>query len=459
MSRDAAIAEAQTYFDSGRFADDLGRRVARRTESQVADQFEALNAYLADDLGPGLRALGFDCRIIDNPVAGAGPFLVAERMEGADLPTVLSYGHGDAIHGQESRWRTGLSPWRLTIEGDRIYGRGTADNKGQHTINLGALAAVLSVRGRLGFNIRLLIEMGEEIGSPGLETLARSQPELLQADVLIASDGPRLDPATPTLYFGARGTVNFDLEVNLRDRAHHSGNWGGLLADPTVILAHAIASITDARGAIAVPEWRPESLTAEVRRVLAALPLPSGGADGPEVEDWGEPSQTPQERVYGWNSFAVLAIHSGIPEQPVNAIPGRASARCQLRFVVGTDLDDVVPALRRHLDRLGFGQVAVTRMPEGAFPGTRIGLDDPWAKAAIDSVRKTIGREPHVLPNLGGSLPNHVFSDVLNLPTIWVPHSYVGCCQHAPDEHLLGAVVREGLAVMAGLFWDLGEGA
>ena len=62
-----------------------------------------------------------------------------------------------------------------------------------------------------------------------------------------------------------------------------------------------------------------------------------------------------------------------------------------------------------------------------------------------------------VLPNLGGSLPNDVFADILGLPTIWVPHSYPGCSQHAPDEHLLAPVAREGLAIMAGLFWDLAE--
>jgi hypothetical protein len=74
-------------------------------------------------------------------------------------------------------------------------------------------------------------------------------------------------------------------------------------------------------------------------------------------------------------------------------------------------------------------------------------------------VKQTLGRAPTILPNLGGSLPNHVFADILGLPTLWVPHSYAACSQHAPDEHLLVPVVREGLAMMAGLFWDLGENA
>jgi hypothetical protein len=76
----------------------------------------------------------------------------------------------------------------------------------------------------------------------------------------------------------------------------------------------------------------------------------------------------------------------------------------------------------------------------------------------MNSMLRTTGRAPTILPNLGGSLPNDIFADVLNLKTIWVPHSYAGCSQHAPNEHLLAPIAREGLGLMAGLFWDLGIG-
>jgi hypothetical protein len=61
------------------------------------------------------------------------------------------------------------------------------------------------------------------------------------------------------------------------------------------------------------------------------------------------------------------------------------------------------------------------------------------------------------LPNLGGALPNDIFSEILSLPTVWIPHSYPGCSQHAPNEHLPASIIREGLAIMAGIYWDLGE--
>src|SRR5678810_213647 len=213
--------------------------------------------------------------------------------------------------------------------------------------------------GKLGFNIKVLIETGEETGSPGLKEFCEQNNALLKADVLIASDGPRLQPGRATIYLGTRGVMNFTLTVDPGKGAHHSGNWGGLIANPGIVLAHAIASITDARGSIRVPEWRPDTLTPAVRRALADLEI-SGGEEGPEIDtDWGEPGLTPAERVFGWSSFEVLAFVTGNPDRPVNAIPARASATCQLRFVVGIDAPEILPALRRHLVKNGFHTVDV----------------------------------------------------------------------------------------------------
>jgi len=99
----------------------------------------------------------------------------------------------------------------------------------------------------------------------------------------------------------------------------------------------------------------------------------------------------------------------------------------------------------------------VTPADKGYFNATRLDPDHPAAQWAVASVARTAGRAPAVLPNLGGSLPNDLFAQLLGMPTIWVPHSYAGCSQHAPDEHGLAPILREGLQVMTGLFWDLGE--
>ena len=456
MTRAASIAEAFAYFDSKTFHVDLARRVAIATESQNPDRALELDAYLASELTPSLEMLGFACRVYKNPKKG-GPFLIATRIEGADLPTLLSYGHGDVIRGLDAQWRAGLAPWTLIEEGEKLFGRGTADNKGQHTINIGALKSVIKANGKLGFNMKLLIETGEETGSPGLNEFCAAHRDELRADVFIASDGPRVAPERPTIFLGSRGVMNFDLSIDLRPGAHHSGNWGGLIADPGILLAHAIASVTDHRGAIRVPEWRPAPIAESVKKALADCE-PGGGGDAPGIDrDWGEPGLTPAERVFGWSSFSVLAMKVGNPEFPVNAIAGKAWARCQLRFVVGIDPDDVVPALQRHMVREGHRQIAVTPAREEPMHATRLDPDSKWVRWAVASIERTTGMRPAILPNLGGSLPNEVFADTLGLPTIWIPHSYSACSQHAPNEHMLGSIAREGLGIMAGIFWDLGE--
>jgi acetylornithine deacetylase/succinyl-diaminopimelate desuccinylase-like protein len=455
MSRDNAIARAHAYFDDGGFLADLNRRVAIPSSSQEPDRDGALHAYLTDEIVPALTRLGFVCRILENPLGP--PVLSAARIENPDFVTALLYGHGDTVRGLDDLWRTGLAPWRITVEGERIYGRGTADNKGQHTINIAALAAVLEERSRLGFNCKFLIEMGEEVGSAGLHELCEQhRDDLFKADVLIGSDGPRNAPSEPTIFLGARGTFPFEVVVDLREGAHHSGNFGGLLANPAIILAQALATITEARGAIRVPEWRPP-LPDAVREVLKGVEV-DGGADGPPIDrDWGEPGLTPAERVFGWNSFEIVAFTAGTPERPVNAIPGTARAHCQLRYVVGTEVGDILPALRRHLDRHGFTQVDIRAGKGGHFYASRLDPGDAWVNWAKRSLERTTGRAPTILPNLGGSLPNDIFADVLQLKTIWLPHSYAGCSQHAPDEHMLAPIAREGLGIMAGLFWDLGD--
>ena len=457
MTRESAISRATRHFDEGQFIEDLARRVAIRTESQVPESRPYLDVYLRQEIAPAFERMGFKVNVLPNPVEGVGPILLAERIEDPDLPTVLCYGHGDVIRGLEDQWREGLSPWTLKGEGDRYYGRGSADNKAQHSINMAALATVIAERGRLGFNAKFMLETGEELSSPGLRAFCEQHRERLKADVLIASDGPRLAAKRPTLYLGSRGVLNLNFTVDLREGAHHSGNWGGLLANPGVILAHALASIVSREGKVLVRELLPDSIPENVRAALVdCMPQPEEGE--PAIDDWwGEPGLTPAQKVFAWNTFEILAFRTGNPDNPVNAIPGKAGATCQIRFVVGSDPNTFIPILRRHLDSHGFGMVQIAMARKSFMRATRLDPHHPWVRWAAESIRRTIGVMPAVLPNVGGSLPNDCFSEVLGMPTIWVPHSYAGCSQHAPNEHVLAPIVREGLQIMTGLFWDLAE--
>jgi acetylornithine deacetylase/succinyl-diaminopimelate desuccinylase-like protein len=457
-TREGAIARARTGFDDGSFIERLRALVAVPTESHPPLRKQELERYCHDVCGPMIAELGFATQVLDNPDPIHGPVLIGTRIEDASLPTVLIYGHGDVVRAMPERWRPGLDPWTLTIEGDRIYGRGVVDNKGQHLLAFEALRAVQAERGRLGFNAKIMVETGEEAGSPGLLPFLRQHRDLCAADVFIALDGPRQSMSVPDITLGTRGAVAIDLVVDLREGSHHSGHWGGLLADPGVILAHAIASIVSQDGRILVPGWTPTVIPNSVRQAshdvviedLPGTPVPDPG--------WGEPGLSRSERIYMWSSVIVLASISGQPEGPVNAVAGNARARVQIRHTVDVKAETIVPALRAHLDAQGLGVVQIVQVTErDAFPASRTDPDDPWVRLVVRSMQQTAGRAPNIIPNIGASGPSEYFKQVLGVPVMWIPQSYGGCGQHGPDEHGLGSLFRDGLGLMAGVFWDIGE--
>jgi acetylornithine deacetylase/succinyl-diaminopimelate desuccinylase-like protein len=461
MSRTDAVAGALAYYDDeqGGYFRDLARYVAVPTESQNPARLPDLARYVETIIKPDLESLGYTCRIYSNPVPGCGPVLLGTRIEEASLPTIVCYGHGDVVLGMEGRWDHGRDPWKLSFEGDRVYGRGVADNKGQHLVHIAALRQVLEQRGRLGFNHKFLLEMGEENGSKGLEEIVRANKADFAVDAFFASDGPRTEIGKPNITLGNRGCFTFTLAVDLREGGHHSGNWGGLLANPGIILAHAIASITDAKGKILVEGWRPR-MPDYMHEVLAGIDR-DGGPRSPKIDDdWGEPGLTRIEKVVGWNSFEVLAFETGNPAAPVNAIPPKARAVCQLRYVDGTDEDALASSLKHHLESRGFARVKVELPPEsnsGRFKSSRTDYRHPWAQWVKAAVQRNSNLPCGVLPNGGGSNMTYIFQYIIGAPCAWFPLSYSGCSQHAPNEHILKPLMREGLRHVTGMYWDLGD--
>lgn len=456
MNRENFLSSVQTWFDKGELQNVLAKRIAYKTEGDLPIAPQELWDYLKNEIIPYLRAMGFVSEVFENPFQGAAPILVAKLIEDINLPTLLIYAHGDVVNGQDSRWQEGLNPWVLSVDGERWYGRGSADNKGQHTVTLFGLQKALQARdGKLAYNVTLLMEMGEEAGSPGLAEFCEGNKELLKADLLIASDGPRINAETPTIFLGSRGLVNFSLLVKSRDKAYHSGNWGGVLVNPATRLVHALSSLIDARGRILLDSLKAPPLDPLIKEALKSVVI-GRGRDDPAIDlSWGQPELTPAEKLIASNTLEILAIGAGQSERPINAIPSQAIAHCQLRFVVGTDWKNLLEYVRKHLRAAGFDDVTI--QVNAHTPATRLDLDNPWVSWVKSSIENTTGKQVTVLPNLAGSLPNDVFADILGLPTIWVPHSYPACNQHAPNEHMLKSVAAEGLQMMAGIFWDLSE--
>ncbi len=461
-TRKAAIEAASSFFDDGGFKAELAECVAVRTSSREQQHQSELLRYLNELMRARFEAKGFAVDIYPNPLLERAPFLVAKRIEDPTLPTLFCYGHGDTVPGEDGRWSEGRDPWSLTVAetktGERWYGRGTADNKSQHAINMEALRHVIETRGNLGYNVTFLIETAEEMGSPGLAEFCRDNREMLAADLLIASDGPRFSTQGPDIKLGTRGGLNLRFRLEYREGGHHSGNWGGLLANPAIVLMHALTTLVSRNGEILHSGLKPARIKESVRNALSKVTVTSG-PDDPEIDPWwGEPGLSGAEKVFGWNTFEVLSFISGDAEKPQNAVPPFAEAICQIRFVVDTDPDTFLPLIREHLEDKGFTGITVEPARMSMLCASRLDPEHPAVDWAVASIERTTGKAVTVIPNAGGSLPNDIFLNIIGMPTIWVPHSYNGCSQHAPDEHVLPHLMKEGLEMMTGLFWDLGDG-
>jgi len=446
----------EAHIAEGRLLDDLARRVAMPTASGDLAARPALHAYLADEIVPTLEAMGFASETIVESDLGPLPVLIARREEGPDLPTILLYGHGDVVQADPADWSEGLDPWTLTRRGERLYGRGSADNKGQHGVNLAALSIVLAERGHLGFNTILLMEMGEEMGSPGLQAFCERHRDKLKADLLIASDGPRWSSQRPTLFLGARGHIDLEITVSLREQGYHSGNWGGWLRNAGQVLTRALALLTDARGRPSVPALATPDAALAYEALFDRLAAPEEpGLPEPEA-GWGDGEASPAARLLNRNNLEIIAIDFGAMTKPVYAIGPRARALVGISFLPETDPSTFAPAFEAAFREAGLEGVTVR--PTGfLMPASRTAPDHPAVAWALAAMRRWSGKPVDLLPNFGGALPNWIFRDVLDLPTLWIPHSYNGCAQHAPDEHALEPVLNEGLMLMAGLFWEAGS--
>ena len=224
--------------------------------------------------------------------------------------------------------------------GNRVYGRGTADNKGQHSINLAALRAVREARGgRLGFNAKFIVEMGEEIGSPDLGRSASRCAMSSRPICLWRPTGRGCRPTGRPFSWAAAAAYGFISTSICATAAHHSGNWGGVLANPAIILATRSPRWSTAMAGFSSTHLKPPRLSNQIRQLLADVKVVPIRDEPALADDWGEEGLSAAERLYAWNTLEVLAMSSGNIEKPANAIPDTRSAVLQLRFVVGTKVD------------------------------------------------------------------------------------------------------------------------
>jgi acetylornithine deacetylase/succinyl-diaminopimelate desuccinylase-like protein len=410
---------------------------------------------VAEMLVEHLSGLGFDAGLVETP---GHPFVLGHLTVDPEKPTVLLYGHYD-VQPPDPLEEWVSSPFEPEIRDGRIWARGIGDNKGQHFAQLLAIETHLKVRGTLPCNIIFLLEGEEEIGSPQIAEFVRQNRHRLEAaDLVVTSDGPLHESGKPVVTFGVRGVASFDLVAKGAARDVHSGNYGGVVPNPIWTLVQLLATMKDPEGNITV-----EGLTETVipatnleRAAIARLPddakavmedLGLTGLDGPLDRPYWD-------RLMFHPTLTINGLHGGYGGPGSKTVlPNQAIAKCDVRLVEPLTPEHVFERIEAHVARHG-PSVEVVRH-NGMLP-SKTPLDSPFAAPITRAIRQARGTDPLLYPTVGGSLPDYVFTKILDRPAFVVPYANADEANHAPNENLEVDLFIAGIKTGAALLAELG---
>jgi acetylornithine deacetylase/succinyl-diaminopimelate desuccinylase-like protein len=375
-----------------------------------------------------------------------------------DAPfTWLTYGHYDVYPADAKAEGWATDPWQPVVDGDRIWGRGTGDNKGQHLALLNAIALYRELHGELPIRIKIVLEGDEETGSRPLPDFVEKHRAMLQADLCCYSDGPMFPNDQPVLLMGVRGVLGLEFAATGAKRNLHSGNFGGVAPNPTLDLIHFLAEMVDREGRLLVPGAGHADVTVTPSEMAAvkALPLDREGVMAsmgvpPTVSD----AAAFHERLMLRPAFNVSGFASGYTGPGHKTIIYKeALAKADIRLVGGQDPAQVLAAVRRFAADRGYANIEIRELK--STPASRTSLDDPFVPVVKEAVAKGFGRQPLVVPSLGGTTPDYVFTRLLGLPSIVVPLAPYDENNHAPNEStkvsLYLAGIRSGMHLIDAL--------
>ena len=376
------------------------------------------------------------------------PIIMGEIPAPVGAPTVLLYGHYDVVPaGEESKWES--PPFEATVRDGAIYGRGAADSKSNILVHVGALRAWA---GRPPLGVKIVIEGQEEIGS-AFTTFPPSKPELFAADVMVIADMGSLRPGVPTLTIALRGTASVIVEVRTLAGPKHSGQFGGVAPDALVVLLHALASLHDERGDVAVEGLRREEWTGasysddefrELAEVADGLPFFGTGGLG--------------ERVWSGPALTVTGVDAQPVDQALNAVVPYARAKLNLRIHPEQDPAEAQVALVRHLEAQRPFGIALEVTPAETGKGFAAGTSGPAYDAARAAFETVWGSEPSFVAT-GGSIPLvSALQEAAPDAEILLLGTTDGFANiHAPNERVLIDEFEKAVAVETELFGRLAE--
>ncbi len=400
-------------------------------------------AETAATVGELLGDLGLDVEL--HPTAGAPVVFAERRVPGA--PTVLFYNHYDVQPADPLElWKS--DPFTLTERDGKLYGRGASDDKGQLVSRMIALRWLEERHGRLPFGVVFAVEGEEEIGSPNMTSYVAAQRERLASDVGFWEFGGVDAHDRPTLVCGLKGIASVDL--TLRTAAHdlHSA-YGPVIQNAAYRMGAAVASLRDEDGRVLIDGFydRVREATAAEQRYLEAVP-PEDDAIKAEagVERFlaGASGSEFQRRLQLEPTLNVNGVHAGYGGPGMKTVlPASAMAKLDFRLVPDQDPHEIVPLLRAHLQRHGFGDVQAELGEEPEWPA-RVDPDHPFLRHAAAALEEVYGSPAVIVVSSGGSGPLHPFVETLGVPMAMLGISYPGSRVHSPNEHIRWHDVHRG---------------
>jgi len=438
-----------------------------------------------------LKARGFDVSLLH---AEKGPPVVlgSYKSPGAKH-TAMFYAHYDGQPVTPSQWSSDpFSPlMRSGMLGDglqtidwkktkppfnpewRFFGRGAADDKSSIVAFLTAWDALKATGGKPSVNIKVLWEGEEESGSPHLEQVLKNHSDLMRADLWLIGDGPVHQSRSPTLYFGARGSLSLEATIYGPLRALHDGHYGNWAPNPAAMAAELIAQLRDSEGRILVPGFGDDvrPLTDAERAAIARLPKVEGSLS----REFGIGRSEGKEGLTASTmrpALNIRGLRSGqVGSEAANAIPVDASVSIDFRLVP----DQTPPKVRTKTEAFlkAKGWTLVTEAPDlatrlahpriihlkwgGGYPALRSDMTTPAAKAVIAAAGAAAGKPVTILPMMGASVPIYLFDDRFKVPVIGLPITNHDNNQHAANENLrlrnLWDAVGLYAAMMSNLSW------
>jgi acetylornithine deacetylase/succinyl-diaminopimelate desuccinylase-like protein len=406
-----------------------------------------------------LRGAGMQgVRVIDTP---GHPVVYGEWLGAPGKPTILYYGHYDVQPVDPvDLWTT--PPFEATVRDGEIYARGAADDKGQVFMHIKAIEAFIKKAGGLPVNMKVLIEGEEEVGSVHLDAFIASHKQELAADVVVISDSPMFDRGVPSICYGLRGLVYFQLDLRGTKSDLHSGSFGGAVANPAFVLAQVLAQMKDRGGRVKIPGFYDDvrPLSDEERAEWKKLPFNETryrkDLGAPRL--FGEKGYTTLERVWARPTFEVNGLLSGFTGDGAKTVlPAVSMAKVSMRLVPDQDPNTIADLFERYVKKMcpPTVQLTVTRMHGGKPWMTE--FDNRYVRAAGRAIERGFGQRP-VFNREGGSIPVvSTFQEQLGVPSVLFGVGLPDENAHAPDEKLDLGNFHNGIVASACLYQEIGS--